>query len=130
MTAEVQSQTGDFNRVTIEVSVNVICAEGFNGSDCNTFCESTEGILSCREKIEINTCDSSPCANNGSCIPLGPFNSTCECAPGFTGPECQVDIDECLTAICPENSDCVDAIDSYFCVCHSGFGGEQCTPGD
>ena len=55
MTAEVQSQTGDFNRVTIEVSVNVICAEGFNGSDCNTFCESTEGILSCRDNIEILT---------------------------------------------------------------------------
>ena len=29
---------GDFGRVTIRIGVNVICAPGFNGSDCNTFC--------------------------------------------------------------------------------------------
>lgn len=47
----IQEETGDFGRVTIELSVTVICAEGFNGSDCNTFCEEIEGVLTCREVI-------------------------------------------------------------------------------
>lgn len=54
-TAVIQDETGDFGRVTIELSVNVVCAEGFNGSDCNTFCEEIESILTCREMIDEST---------------------------------------------------------------------------
>ena len=70
---------------------------------------------------EINPCDVSPCSNNGSCIPMGPFNYTCQCLDGYAGPTCDLDIDECLTAVCPSNSECVDAINSYTCVCDPGF---------
>ena len=52
--AVIQDETGDFGRVTIELSVNVVCAEGFNGSDCNTFCEEIESALTCREIIVEN----------------------------------------------------------------------------
>ena len=52
--AVVQDETGDFGRVTIELSVNVVCAGGFNGSDCNTLCEEIESTLICREIIVEN----------------------------------------------------------------------------
>lgn len=76
---------------------------------------------------EIDPCDSSPCANSGSCTSMGPFDFTCECAAGYDGPTCEVDVDECLTAVCPTNSMCVDSINSYVCVCNPGFE-DQCTP--
>ena len=57
----------------------------------------------------INPCDSSPCANNGSCVPgMGPPRSrvdyTCQCAAGYTGPRCESNIDRCQLAVCPNNS--------------------------
>ena len=42
-------QTGDFGRSTIDLVVNAICAQGYNGTDCNTFCEEIDGTLTCRE---------------------------------------------------------------------------------
>ena len=43
-------QTGDFGRVTIRVGVNVICAQGFSGSDCSTFCaEDSNGSMVCEQ---------------------------------------------------------------------------------
>ena len=75
---------------------------------------------------EIDPCDSSPCANSGSCTSMGPFDFTCECAAGYDGLTCEVDVNECLTAVCPTNSMCVDSINSYVCVCNPGFE-DQCT---
>lgn len=46
-----QEATGDFGRVTINVGVNVICAQGFNGSDCSTFCQETDENLVCEQGI-------------------------------------------------------------------------------
>ena len=96
-------------------------------------CSYTLSILSVSDlyivdlHLEINPCDSSPCANTGNCTSLGPFNYSCECAAGYTGSTCEVDIDECLMAVCPANSSCVDAVNSYMCVCNPGFKGDQCT---
>ena len=47
--SNIEMRTGDFNRSTIELSVNVICSQGYNGTDCNTFCEEINGVLTCRE---------------------------------------------------------------------------------
>ena len=44
-----EEETGDFGRVSVSIGVNVICAEGFNGSDCSTLCEDVNGILVCEE---------------------------------------------------------------------------------
>ena len=78
--------------------------------------------------IVINPCNSSSCANNGSCIPVGPFDYTCQCAVGYTGSACESDTDDCMSANCPNNSMCVDGINSYECVCDPDFelGGERC----
>ena len=69
----------------------------------------------------INPCYSSPCANNGSCVPMGPFDYTCQCAVGYTGLTCEIDIDHCLSALCSNNSMCVDGVNSYECICYPDF---------
>ena len=48
-----QEGTGDFGRITINVGVNVVCAQGFNGSDCSTFCQEIDGNLVCEQGIDI-----------------------------------------------------------------------------
>ena len=49
-----QEGTGDFGRSTIRVGVNAICAQGFNGSDCGTFCEEINGTLICEQGIYMS----------------------------------------------------------------------------
>ena len=73
----------------------------------------------------VNPCSSTPCANNGSCTALGPFNFTCQCAPGYTGATCEDIIDPCEDVTCPDNSVCVNG---SICVCIPGLEGtgEQC----
>ena len=67
-------------------------------------------------------CDSSPCANGGSCTSMGAFNFTCQCAVGYTGSTCEVNIDDCVFATCPSNSMCVpDGVNSFMCTCLPGF---------
>ena len=77
-------------------------------------------ITNFRNYVAINPCDSSPCANGGSCTPgmMGPFDYTCQCAAGYTGPRCGVNIDDCQSAVCPNNSICMDGVNSYECICY------------
>ena len=78
-------------------------------------------VCQSRFNVVINPCDSSPCANNGSCSPVGPFDYTCQCAVGYTGLTCEIDNDHCLSVICPNNSMCVDGVNSYECICYPDF---------
>ena len=75
----------------------------------------------------VNPCDPSPCANNGNCTAMGPFNYICQCAPNYTGPTCEDEIDACLSIACPNNSMCVNG---SLCVCLPGFEliGDVCKP--
>ena len=70
----------------------------------------------------ISVCESlSPCANNGNCTSKGAFDFICQCAVGYTGHTCEINIDECLSANCPSNSMCVDGVNTFECMCLSGF---------
>ena len=69
----------------------------------------------------IFACDSSPCANDGSCTSMGAFNFTCQCAVGYTGCTCEVNIDDCVSVTCPSNSMCMDGVNSHVCTCLPGF---------
>ena len=70
----------------------------------------------------IPACESSPCANDGSCISMGPFNFTCQCTVGYTGSTCEtVNIDDCVSVTCPTNSICMDGVNTFECVCLPGF---------
>ena len=69
----------------------------------------------------ITACDSSPCANGGSCTPIEPFNFTCQCKVGYTGRNCEVNIDDCVSVTCPNNSVCEDGVNTFECICMPGF---------
>ena len=78
--------------------------------------------------IVHNPCDMSPCANNGSCTPVG-SNYTCHCEPDYTGSNCNVLVEVCSLVTCPDNSTCVQmTTNTYNCVCDSGFSqqGDEC----
>lgn len=47
------------------------------------------------------------------------------CALGFEGPRCQVEVDECLSGPCPTGASCLDLPGAFFCLCPSGFTGQQ-----
>ena len=64
----------------------------------------------------IMACDSSPCANGGSCTSMGAFEFACQCAVGYTGLTCEVNIDDCVSATCPSNSMCVDGVNTFECI--------------
>ena len=70
----------------------------------------------------LTACDSSPCANGGSCTPMPePLNFTCQCVVGYTGRTCEGNIDDCESATCPNNSMCEDGIDTFECICMPEF---------
>ena len=70
----------------------------------------------------ITACDSSPCANGGSCTPMPePLNFTCQCVVGYTGRTCEVNIDDCESTTCPSSSMCVDGVNTFECICLPGF---------
>jgi hypothetical protein len=73
----IEMQTGDFGRATIELSVNVICSQGYNGTDCNTFCEEINGILTCRE-VEMPTTPSAvnPASSSTICMITDPTSNS------------------------------------------------------
>ena len=50
----VQEGVGDSGRVTIVAGLNAICAQGFNGSDCSTFCQEIDESLTCEKGIKIH----------------------------------------------------------------------------
>ncbi|CAH1244163.1 FBN3 [Branchiostoma lanceolatum] len=77
------------------------CAANANACpDPNSDCENTEGSFRCECKdgytdgpagfcIEIDECDSGPCANGGSCVNLL-SRYLCLCDVGWTGDTCQL----------------------------------------
>lgn len=76
---QVQEQTGDFGRSTIELSVNAICAQDYNGTDCNTFCEEINGTLTCREDDNLVTTATSvinPMSSETICTTQGATDDT------------------------------------------------------
>ncbi|KAJ2947868.1 hypothetical protein O0L34_g9658 [Tuta absoluta] len=98
------------------------CQPGYTGDLC---------------QIEYNECESSPCANGGTCTDrVGGF--TCACGRGYTGNTCQFKVDLCSPNPCPERRFCVDhgnsyasrsGLDhgnSYACECPRGYVGAEC----
>ena len=69
----------------------------------------------------ITACNSSPCANGGSCTQVEPFNFTCQCVVGYTGRTCAANIDDCVSATYPNNSICEDEVNTFECICLPGL---------
>lgn len=72
--------------------------------------------------LDLNSCDESPCFNNGTCIqePDGLFS--CVCEEFFEGDLCEISIDPCLEQKCSGHGVCTAiSVDDYICLCESKF---------
>ena len=45
----INNVVGTFNRASFRLGLNVVCVRGFNGSDCNTFCDTHNNRTTCYE---------------------------------------------------------------------------------
>eukprot|EP01052_Picozoa_sp_SAG31_P026499 SAG31_NODE_2405_length_5763_cov_4.872881_1_plen_809_part_10 len=89
--------------------------------DCNAGYGTSDGGQTC---IEINECDSLPCANGGLCLNLV-ADFACTCALGYSGRYCGNDADECGSAPCVHGT-CTDFGHSYHCKCDAGWASDNC----
>ncbi|XP_063548637.1 delta and Notch-like epidermal growth factor-related receptor isoform X1 [Cydia strobilella] len=107
--------------------VNGICIEQTDidteGHEYRCFC--LPGYTGEHCEMEYNECESSPCANGGTCTDrVGGF--ACACGRGFTGNTCQLKVDLCSPNPCSAQRYCVDRGNSYTCECLHGYVGDEC----
>ena len=116
------------------------CAPGYGNGVCGydylpvheVQCAVAEGGVC---DLDMNECDSNPCANGGTCVDsvtdssIPPDGYACHCAPGFAdgtcnydyiaavadscniqlGGSCGIDVDECLSKPCANGGTCSDS---------------------
>ena len=103
-TSQRHNYTGMFGFVTMDLSVTVLCALNFQGTDCTQCIRDGFTGPNCTE--QINDCVGVDCGN-GVCVD-GINSFSCICDPGFTGELCQTNIDDCVGVDCGMNGQCVD----------------------
>jgi len=87
-----------------------------------TYGEGADDLSKC---VDINSCSSNPCMNEGHCIDLK-VSFRCECKAGFWGRRCEKEIDECSLHPCLNGGKCLDKFKGYMCICPAGATGKHC----
>lgn len=98
------------------------CAQGWQGSDCST---------------PKTACGYTPCQHGGSCVDNGDSIASadllalatysCACtSTGYHGVHCELDETDCDGSSCSGNGECVDGVNSFTCICDSGYYGDTC----
>ncbi|KAH8276594.1 hypothetical protein KR044_004736, partial [Drosophila immigrans] len=84
-----------------------------------------------KNKLELDSCQSSPCENGGSCS--NTYNGfRCQCRAAFEGQKCERDVNECAlfegTDLgCQNGGQCVNQFGTFSCLCTPGWHGMHCT---
>ncbi|KAL4240085.1 Coagulation factor 5/8 C-terminal domain [Mactra antiquata] len=89
-----------------------LCQPGYTGVDCS---------------VEIE-CSNSLCNYHGYCI-FGQNGHTCICEQDYTGETCNMlTYNNCNNTPCniEHTIECIDDIDTYTCICHTGWQGINC----
>ena len=119
----------------------IYCNSGFEscvgfayiGSDCFICEKEVNGIgipVTVRTKLHIwksymlnlDPCDSAPCAHGNCTKTLGSFECTCE--PDYGGRICDSHIEECQSRCV--NGNCSENANGFKCICDPGFKGVNC----
>ncbi|CAF4688371.1 unnamed protein product, partial [Rotaria magnacalcarata] len=76
------------------------CSYGFQGRKC---------------VIRVQSCQSSPCLNGGTCYDVAPGLHHCSCPSYYRGEFCQLRDSFCLDMPCKNNGICLDTLNGYQC---------------
>ncbi|KAK7145498.1 hypothetical protein R3I93_013280 [Phoxinus phoxinus] len=88
-----------------------VCPDGFDGLNCT---------------LNIDECESGPCAGVKSICVDEVNGYSCHCPVGYSGDDCRTKVRDCGDDPCHNNATCVWAPDGYECQCPAGFWGHDC----
>ncbi|OZC11535.1 hypothetical protein X798_01393 [Onchocerca flexuosa] len=71
-------------------------------------------------------CATSPCENEGTCIPSDEKTYNCACLPRYSGSNCEIDLTPCISRPCPRGVECINLHNDFYCSCPHGFTGKTC----
>jgi hypothetical protein len=114
-----QNHTGFYQTVTMDLTITVVCAENFAGSDCT---QCVPGFIGPDCNMRLKDCSKVTCSGNGECSMDDMNTFHCVCDAGFTGVVCETNISDCVGVECGGNGQCVDGV----CECTPGFRGPKC----
>ncbi|CAF0835817.1 unnamed protein product [Brachionus calyciflorus] len=87
------------------------CFENFAGSSC---------------EIDLRSCSSNPCLNNGTCVEEERNSFSCKCDLFYYGFYCQNKVNVCENETCSSNGQCYDIDNKPKCNCFYAYVGEKC----
>ena len=106
-----QNHTGVYEFVTMDLTITVLCAENFGGSDCTQCVPGLTGP----DCNETDYCSRVSCGDNRVCRNVV-NNFQCTCSPGFTGIFCEIDINDCVGVDCTGNGQYIYRYNVYVCA--------------
>ncbi|XP_042182005.1 protocadherin Fat 2 [Oncorhynchus tshawytscha] len=80
----------------------------------------------CVNQVRINSCDSNPCLNAGTCEEESNGGFLCSCPVPFYGPRCELDNNPCASQPCAHGGVCVPKSQGYICNCQLNMAGIRC----
>uniref|UniRef100_A0A8K9XRK2 FAT atypical cadherin 2 n=1 Tax=Oncorhynchus mykiss TaxID=8022 RepID=A0A8K9XRK2_ONCMY len=80
----------------------------------------------CVNQVRINSCDSNPCLNAGTCEEESNGGFRCSCPVPFYGPRCELDNNPCASQPCAHGGVCVPKSQGYICNCQLNMAGIRC----
>ncbi|XP_071255782.1 protocadherin Fat 2-like [Salvelinus alpinus] len=80
----------------------------------------------CVNQVRMNSCDSNPCLNGGTCEEESNGGFHCSCPESFHGPHCELDSNPCASQPCAHGGVCVPKSQGYICNCQLNMAGIRC----